>query len=158
MFFDAPLDRLYLGANNEKTPPALITTQTDRDLRPRSPKEIIEDDVGAPSDSNAYSERNSYYASVNFHKAIGHLDRGEFNETQLELIRGHIRGAQARGLKVRYWETPFWPIGLRNHVWDVLVKEGVDFLNVDDLEAAAKREWGDWNGWWRKGKKTGQWR
>ena len=64
------------------------------------------------------------------------------------MVRGHFRGAHERGLKVRYWELPFWPIGLRNYVWDVLDKEGVDILNVDDLKAATQRDWTKKSGWW----------
>jgi hypothetical protein len=30
---------------------------------------------------------------------------------------------------------------LRNHVWDVLVREGVDVLNVDDLRGVSKQVW-----------------
>ena len=30
------------------------------------------------------------------------------------------------------------------------MREGVDLLNVDDLEGAAKRDWGENVGWWRR--------
>ena len=157
VFFDAPLDQMYLGANNETIPPA------SHDLRSRSSEEPLhtpevhsEDEFDNPINPDAYTPLNSYYASTSFLKAIGHLFHGEINDDQLELIRGQIRGAQRRGLKARYWETPFWPIGLRNHVWDELVKEGVDYLNVDDLKGATQRDWGKWRGWWSKGMKLQQ--
>jgi hypothetical protein len=28
------------------------------------------------------------------------------------------------------------------------VQEGVDLLNVDDLESAAKKDWKKWKEWW----------
>jgi hypothetical protein len=59
----------------------------------------------------------------------------------MRIIRGQIRGAKRRGLKTRYWDLPSWPLGLRNHVWDVLVREGVDVLNVDDLRGVSKQVW-----------------
>jgi hypothetical protein len=34
---------------------------------------------------------------------------------------------------------PALPLGLRNYVWDVLAKEGVDMLNVDDLRGVSKQ-------------------
>ncbi|KAG7002382.1 hypothetical protein G7Y79_00027g060740 [Physcia stellaris] len=77
--------------------------------------------------------------------ALGSLPTGKFSERQLSLLRGQVRGAHSRGLKARYWDLPYWPIGLRNYVWRVLVEEGVDLLNVDDLEGAARRDWG-WGG------------
>ena len=52
-----------------------------------------------------------------------------------------MRGAHKRGLKSRYWETPAWPTSLKYRVWELLVKEGADVLNVDDLEAATKLDW-----------------
>jgi len=30
---------------------------------------------------------------------------------------------------------------LRNHVWHILLREGVDLLNADDLEAASGDDW-----------------
>jgi len=59
----------------------------------------------------------------------------------MRIIRGQIRGAHRRGLKVRYWDLPAWPLGLRNHIWDVLIREGVDILNVDDLRSVSKMAW-----------------
>ena len=41
-------------------------------------------------------------------------------------------------------------------MWDTLVKEGVDLLNVDDLKGATERDWAErkgWWWWWRSGKK-----
>lgn len=91
--------------------------------------------------TDEFNEQNSYYASAAFSSAVGRLWRGRVTERQLKLIRGQVRGAHRRGLKVRYWDLPSWPLGLRNHVWDVLVREGVDMLNVDDLRGASKQTW-----------------
>ncbi len=98
--------------------------------------------------TDSYTALNSYYASTSFNKVFGRLKNHRFSDAQLATLRRQIRAAQALGLKARYWELPYWPIGLRNHVWDVLVKEGVDLLNVDDLSAAAKRDWGLRRPWW----------
>ena len=57
-------------------------------------------------------------------------------------IRGQITGARSRGLRARYWDTPAGPVGKRDHVWDILMREGDGSLNVDDLEAARQRNWG----------------
>ncbi|RAL03186.1 uncharacterized protein BO80DRAFT_500498 [Aspergillus ibericus CBS 121593] len=66
---------------------------------------------------------------------------------QLELVRKQIEAAHMRGLKVRYWGTPSWPRGLRNHVWHVLVREGVDLINVDDLREATRQDWRKHRSW-----------
>ena len=89
-----------------------------------------------------YNSNSSYYASTSFGDTIGRMWRNQLSPRQLNLIRGQIRGAHTRGLKARYWDLPDWPIRWRNHVWEVLVREGVDLLNVDDLEGATRGDWG----------------
>lgn len=126
IFFDAPLDRLGdEGASSDQ--------ENGHDASSNAP-------VGASS----YNFTNSYYASTSFGAAIGTV-WSEPSSTQLERIRGQIKGAHDRGLKARYWETPAWPRGRRNHVWNILVAEGVDLLNVDDLQTATQGTWGSWS-------------
>lgn len=122
IFYDAPLDKLTLA--------------------PESDPESDQRDF-----SIEYDLSNSYYASVNFGKTIGGLTRNRFSQEQLALIRSQIQAAHSRGLKVRYWGTPSWPRGLRNHVWHVLVREGVDLVNVDDLREATRQDWRKHRSW-----------
>lgn len=176
VFFDAPLDEMYEGANSadllnvtsttEKPPKdpmqgeapseenikmADTTKVSSEDARKRRSDEEGQGKSGTVSgDVNAYTTSNSYYASVSFGDAIGQLWDGQFSDQQMNLLRGQIRGAHRRGLKARYWDLPFWPISLRNHVWDVLVQEGVDLLNVDDLKGATRRNWNRHHGWWKR--------
>jgi len=98
--------------------------------------------------SDIYNPFNSYYASTSFTKSIGRVWGSRLTQEQLQLIRGQIRGAHQRGLKVRYWGLPQWPIGLRNHIWHILMREGVDMLNVDDLRQATNWDWRRRKGWW----------
>ncbi|RAO71258.1 uncharacterized protein BHQ10_007270 [Talaromyces amestolkiae] len=118
IFYDAPLDKLTLS--------------------PTPSQDLLSPD---------YDFSNSYYASVNFGKTIGGLHRNRFSQDQLTLIRAQIEAAHRRGLKVRYWGTPSWPRGLRNHVWHVLVREGVDIVNVDDLREATRQDWRKHRSW-----------
>jgi len=97
-----------------------------------------------------YSPANSYYASVSFMKSIGYPWHSSLTQAQLDLLRRQIRGAHARGLKVRYWGIPPWPVGLRNYLWRVLVREGVDYLSVDDVDAVTRDDWGPRKGGWGK--------
>ena len=149
VFFDSPLDHMYEGPNGETSPPSVQSSPSTPPLK-RLADEGGQGNTGTTSDSNAFTKQNSYYASVAFGQAIGHLWNGEFSDKQIELLRGQVRGAHRRGLKVRYWDLPFWPISTRNHVWDVLVREGVDLLNVDDLKGATKANWKKHRAWWRR--------
>ena len=112
VFFDAPLDQLWGDDNN------------------------------SPSiNAGLYNSDNSYYASVDFEKAIGRPWHGTLDPQQVDIILGQTRAAAARGLRARYWNTPAWPIAVREHIWDVLEREGVGMLNVDDLVGASRRTW-----------------
>lgn len=126
IFFDAPLDRFGAGRSS--------STEHNSGQGASS---------NSPIDASSYNITNSYYASTSFKVAIGSI-WSEPSPTQLEHVRAQIRGAHQQGLKARYWETPAWPRGRRNHIWNVLIKEGEDLLNVDDLKAATQGTWGNW--------------
>lgn len=59
------------------------------------------------------------------------------NTTQLALLRAQIKTAHDKGIKVRYWDQPGWPISTRDGIWRQLWTEGADLINADDVEAAA---------------------
>lgn len=125
IFFDAPLASLYSpGSSNQNR------------IHPRGGQGTVGTDPTSHFDST-----NSYYASVKMSKALGFVWWGGLSSHQLELLRGQVRGAHARGLKARYWSAPKWPVGLRNRVWKTLVEEGVDFLNGDDLRGMTGLDW-----------------
>ncbi|KAI4233128.1 MAG: hypothetical protein LQ349_004595 [Xanthoria aureola] len=100
-----------------------------------------EDIKVASTNRTVFNPQNSLYASAPFSEVIGKPWHGVLRPAQVELIRAHVQAAAAQGLKVRYWDTPAWPVKVREHVWDVLVKEGVGVLNVDDLEGMKSRRW-----------------
>lgn len=121
----------------------VVQNSTYRDAFFDAPLAEMWEDPSVPdtgSTNTTYNETNSLYASTSLTEAVG-LIFGGFSDSQLRTIRGQIKGAHQRGLKVRYWDTPGWPIGLRNKVWHTLMEEGVDMLNVDDLKSAARKEW-----------------
>ncbi|KAL8643223.1 MAG: hypothetical protein Q9226_008418 [Calogaya cf. arnoldii] len=100
------------------------------------------EDIDASRTNRAlFNQQNSLYASASFADIIGEPWYGMLRPEQGELIRAHVQATAAQGLKVRYWDTPAWPLKLRDHVWDVLVKEGVGILNVDDLDSVKSRRW-----------------
>ncbi|OTB06070.1 hypothetical protein M426DRAFT_319144 [Hypoxylon sp. CI-4A] len=123
----------------------VVKNSTHRDVFFDAPLADMWEDPDSPDTESTkeditYDETNSLYASTSFGDAIGFI-LGGFSDEQLRKIRGQIKGAHRRGLKVRYWDTPGWPIGIRNKVWHMLMEEGADILNVDDLKSASRREW-----------------
>lgn len=150
-FFDAPLDQMWerrkkhgdkagLDASPEEEEEDASDEALSASNLSKPPTDVGQGMSGVlPTDE--FNETNSYYASVSFGAAVGTLWRGHLTPRQIGIIRGQVRGAHRRGLKARYWDLPSWPLGLRNHVWEVLIKEGVDILNVDDLRGASRQVW-----------------
>lgn len=67
----------------------------------------------------------------------GVLSNTGFTADQLALLKSQVDAAHVKGILVRYWDQPGWPVGTRNAVWRTLWDNGVDILNVDDLEGVA---------------------
>lgn len=139
VFFDAPLDQLADEGPNDANTDDLPVQAT------ATSKRASQEHGQGPSDTSIgpdrYNPTNSYYASVSFKKSIGFPWRFHLSSKQMDLLRAQIRGAHRRGLKARYWGIPSWPRSLRNHIWSVLGREGVDLLNVDDLRSATRKDW-----------------
>lgn len=76
-------------------------------------------------------------ASTDFAVNFGPVPGTSLNDTQLALLRAQVATAHSKGIMLRYWDQPGWPVSTRNGIWRQLKSEGVDFINVDDLEAAA---------------------
>lgn len=134
IFFDAPLDKLVDEETHNEgkyVPNTRRSTGLGQGLSGMT---------GAIT-AQTFNVTNSYYASVSFKKAIGFPWPFHFTQHQMDLIRRQVRVAHRHGLKVRYWALPSWPRSLRNHIWKILVQEGVDMLNVDDLVSATKGDW-----------------
>jgi len=88
-----------------------------------------------------YNSTNSFYASTNLKAAVGGMWLGRFSSKQEDTLKQQIQAAEDKGLKSRYWDTPAWPISVRNSVWAKLMDFGVGMLNVDDLVSATRWDW-----------------
>lgn len=143
-FFDAPLDTMWEPrhtSEREEDPDLESLDEDSSPPPPTTPLSNVGQGLSGTTADSSFNETNSFYASVSFGKAVGRIWRGRLSKKQIRVIRGQVRGAHRRGLKARYWDLPAWPLGLRNHVWEVLVREGVDFLNVDDLRGVSRLAW-----------------
>jgi len=163
VFFDAPLDELadfsseWPNPNRAQDPTrgqdhnipgqdgTSAESQSNREVRAYMPRGDGGRDrrFGTSRDlsDDTYNHFNIYYASVSFTKSIGHIWGSRLTQKQLQMIRSQIRGAHQRRLKVRYWGLPQWPVGLRNHIWHILVRENPDILSIDDLYGATRTDW-----------------
>ena len=76
-------------------------------------------------------------ASTDYGATIGWSGIGTISDGQRALIKEFVNQAHALGIRARFWDTPGWPIHARDAVWSELLDDGADWLNADDLEAAA---------------------
>lgn len=165
IFYDAPLDKLwenpttYVKAEVKEDAQVEVDTEYGTSSEGQSgnvgKRQVLKSrgqgETGLDPDTpaSAFNTETSYYASVDFRATVGFVFRGHLSPRQVNIIRGQIRGAKNAGLKARYWNTPVWPISLRNHIWHILVREGADMLNADDLQAASTQDWRRWrHEWW----------
>ncbi|CZT20297.1 uncharacterized protein RCC_06155 [Ramularia collo-cygni] len=133
-FISRPIT-IILSGNAIDLSSTMINATTHRDLFFDAPLDKL------PGKTPQWNASNAYYASTSFKSSIGFPRNGRLSKSQLNKLRSQIEAAQSLGLKVRYWDTPTWPTSLRNYVWQLLIDEGVDVLNVDDLYAAAYLDW-----------------
>ncbi|CUS13610.1 unnamed protein product [Tuber aestivum] len=106
-------------------------------IRPLSTRDYFFDGVLRTLDSQNITKVISPVASAQLSSTVGKVGHEGLNATQRGMVKRQVEEAHKKGIFVRYWDLPGWPVSLRNRVWRDLVGAGVDLLNVDDLEAGA---------------------
>jgi len=102
-----------------------------------APRDFFFDGPLATLNSTNITSDVSPIASTDFLLQFGAVRNETFSAAQLATLEQQVAVAHSRGIQVRYWDQPGWPIGTRNAIWRTLWGAGVDLLNVDDLEGAA---------------------
>ena len=132
-------------ANGTLTPSAVTVVGTGnsplqqvKELSPRdyffdAPLDSLDD----PSLNTTWDQTLSPIASTDWEVAVGWSGIGNISDSQLANLQKLVNDAHTRGIRARFWDTPGWPINARTNVWKVLMDNGADWLNADDLEAAA---------------------
>ena len=121
---------------------------TDRTLNPHHDifydAPLAELFPSGPDRDSPYNISNSYTASSSLPAAVGNprlLPSTHFSHEQVQTMETQIGQARQLGLTSRYWGTPAFPTGLRNHVWRELLGRGVGLVNVDEVEVFKRWEW-----------------
>ena len=106
----------------------------------------IEADVWLYNGTLHIGHEQGALTSTDFAANFGSVLGTSLNDTQLALLRAQIKTAHGKGIALRYWDQPGWPISTRNGIWRQLFTEGVDLINADDVLSAAGFA-GDSEGW-----------
>jgi len=91
-----------------------------------------------PSLNTTWGPTLSPIASTDWATAVDWSGIGNISDAQLSNLTKFVQDAHAVGIKARYWDLPGWPINARTALWNQLMLSGVDWLNADDLKAAAE--------------------
>jgi hypothetical protein len=118
----------------------------DLDIPPTSVLHNLEDEAnGKSKPAVPITSSLSPLASADLRHAVGPI-AWLIPSLARSRVRALVQAAHARGIQTRFWRLPVSSTdvfgmmrmtGLRNSVWRMLVEEGVDWLNVDDLGAVA---------------------
>ena len=79
--------------------------------------------------SDDYSISLMPRASTNYRSYFKWYGKGEMPKKEEEKLREMINKAHSAGRKVRFWGSPD-----KKEVWEKLLDEGADWINVDDLK------------------------
>ncbi|BGP14868.1 Altered inheritance of mitochondria protein 6 [Rhodosporidiobolus nylandii] len=115
-----------------------IAAQTQRDVFLDAPLlRLGETWEGVDGLTYGWNSTLSPMASSAFSSSTSWTGRFAINETEGKSLGNLIHAAQSGGFKTRLWSAPRWPTFVRDRVWRTLYEIGVDYLDVDDIEAAA---------------------
>lgn len=130
-----------IGTGN--TPLSQIESASERDYFYDAPLGLLNTTGTPPTGAANLTNYTSPIASASFSVQIGSIVGNKananhlLNDTQLARLRAQVATAHTKRMAVRYWNLPAWPIATRDALWKLLVDEGVDLINADDLRAAA---------------------
>ncbi|CEQ42562.1 SPOSA6832_04389 [Sporobolomyces salmonicolor] len=107
-------------------------------VQAQQPRDVFIDGPLLNLASVDYGSEVAPLASVSFRKLFGWAGVYDLTADRVETVRSLVATAHAKGITVRFWETPSWPAFVRDHVWTTLLQNGVDWINADNLHAASR--------------------
>ena len=114
-----------------------VAPQLNRDIFIDAPvgdiKRVIKGVDGKRYD---YNSTLSPIASGNWLTNVGYMGLLPASRGTREHVRKMSDAAHERGILVRWWNNPAWPVFARDRAWRIMLDEGVDLINADDLEGA----------------------
>lgn len=143
IFFDASLDELTMKDYDQ--PWKLTHRVSSNDNKSRDPNTAPTNPLEPQKGLSAEAPSSTIYsATAHLIESIGYPRRGRFSPQQIALLRAQVHAAHRRGLRVRYEGILQGQGRLSDYIWRVLVREGVDMIDVD-WKASYHRAW--WQQW-----------
>ncbi|GAA6054698.1 hypothetical protein NBRC10513_003532 [Rhodotorula toruloides] len=115
-----------------------VAPQTSRDVFLDAPLLRLDETwQGIDGEQYGWNSTLAPMASASFASATSWDGRRAIATTEETALSQLLQTAQKRGFKTRLWSTPRWPTHVRDRVWRTLYDLGTDWLDADDIEAAA---------------------
>ncbi|GAA6031018.1 hypothetical protein JCM8097_003963 [Rhodosporidiobolus ruineniae] len=135
---ERPIQVLITGNGINLDVRADVAPQRERDVFLDAPLLRLDETwTGVDGEKYGWNASLALMASTSYSSATSWTGRPPINQTEEDGLRKLIEGAQAHGFKTRLWSSPRWPTYVRDRVWRTLFELGTDWLDVDDIEAAA---------------------
>ncbi|KWU41633.1 hypothetical protein RHOSPDRAFT_36838 [Rhodotorula sp. JG-1b] len=137
-YIQGPIKVVLTGNGINAEMRALLAPKRSRSLFMDAPLLCL-DETWTGTDNRNYNwvPELAPMASTSFASATNWTGRNEITPDEKQALSDLLTFAQARGFEVRLWSPPRWPTYARNRVWQTLWELGIDWLDADDLEAAA---------------------
>ncbi|BGP46983.1 Altered inheritance of mitochondria protein 6 [Rhodotorula kratochvilovae] len=134
-----PVQVLLTGNGINADVRAQVAPSRDRDVFLDAPLlKLDETWLGVDGLTYGWNASLALMASTSFSSATSWTGRRAIDPASEEApLAALLASARSRGLKTRLWSPPRWPTHVRDRVWRTLYDLGTDWLDADDIEAAA---------------------
>ncbi|GAA5857256.1 hypothetical protein JCM9279_000753 [Rhodotorula babjevae] len=134
-----PVQVLLTGNGINADVRAQVAPSTSRDVFLDAPLlKLDETWIGLDGAEYGWNSSLAPMASTSFSSATSWTGRRAIDPATEEApLAALLSSAQARGFATRLWSSPRWPTHVRDRVWQTLYDLGSDWLDADDIEAAA---------------------
>lgn len=118
------------AVGTDNTPLASVAALESRDL-------FLDAPLNSLSSSDLYGPTLSPMASADFASTVVWFGLLPIDPIRKSIITTLFGQAHSLGIKARFYDTMTSPTFARDNVWQELLSDGEDWLNADDLPAAA---------------------
>ncbi|GAA5893728.1 hypothetical protein JCM8208_001229 [Rhodotorula glutinis] len=134
-----PIQVLLTGNGINADVRAQVASARDRDVFLDAPLlKLDETWIGVDGVKYGWNSSLAPMASASFSSATSWTGRRAIDPAlEGAPLAALFSSTQARGFETRLWSSPRWPTHVRDRVWQTLYNLGTDWLDVDDIEAAA---------------------
>ncbi|GAA5992783.1 hypothetical protein JCM10908_006932 [Rhodotorula pacifica] len=137
-YIPGPIKVVLTGNGINPEMRALLAPQPSRNLFMDAPLLRLDETwIGSDNRTYGWTPELAPMASTSYSSATNWTGRNEITPEEKRALGDLVVATQKRGFETRLWSPPRWPTYARDRVWRTLWELGIDWLDADDLDAAA---------------------